>query len=334
MSNNPILNRESGSLPPDNWYMVARHGEHAVAVRDAKGEQQIFLQVLDGKAIDAMVNRFSADRTTNPTLELLVDRDHFSDDTDQPSEAYGWIAALENRAGDLWAQIRWTDLGEPAVTNRRYRFLSPVWIQTDCEALGNRRIRPLRLDKAAVTNEPNIKGMVPLKNRKVPDEGRKESTMDSKTELLALLGLKADATDDAIVAACASHKTEIQNRTTELETIKNRVADLEKKELETLVEADLVKYAKRIANRDAMKALLIANRTDALKILEATAEPVEAQKILNRADTKTPETTAAVTAQNEARQKAVDEIKVKNRCSNARAWAMLPNLRPDLYDKK
>jgi hypothetical protein len=113
--------------------------------------------------------------------------------------------------------------------------------------------------------------------------------MDPKKELLALLGLDAAATDEQITAACAAMKANIQNRTTELETIKNRVADLEKKELETLVEADLVKYAKRIANRDAMKALLIANRTDALKILEATAEPVEAQKILNRADTKTPE---------------------------------------------
>jgi len=84
----------------------------------------------------------------------------------------------------LFAAIRWTDTGEAAVKGGRYRFLSPVWARSDCEEVyddastniiseGNRakpgsrrpRLRPIRLLNAAVTNDPNLKGILPLSNR-------------------------------------------------------------------------------------------------------------------------------------------------------------------------
>ena len=68
-----------------------------------------------------------------------------------------------NEAG-LWAKIRWSDVGEEAVKGGRYRFLSPVWSRSDCEDLGNGRVRPKRLLNAAVTNDPNLKGLRPLSN--------------------------------------------------------------------------------------------------------------------------------------------------------------------------
>jgi hypothetical protein len=64
----------------------------------------------------------------------------------------------------LWARIRWSDVGEEAVKGGRYRFLSPVWSRGDCVDLGNGRVRPVRLLNAAVTNDPNLKGMRPLSN--------------------------------------------------------------------------------------------------------------------------------------------------------------------------
>jgi hypothetical protein len=65
----------------------------------------------------------------------------------------------------LFAKIRWSDVGEEAVKGGRYRFLSPVWNRADCVDLGGGRVRPVRLLNAAVTNDPNLKGMVPLSNR-------------------------------------------------------------------------------------------------------------------------------------------------------------------------
>jgi phage I-like protein len=198
--NLPLLNRNF-ELPADQWYHVMPLGEYP--------HPEGLTQVLDAGAADAMVNRFRTDQAQPHFPGLLVDFDHFSDDLKQPSEAAGWIQALENRADGLWARILWSDNGEAAIRGRRYRYLSPVWNRDECADLGSNRVRPLRLDRAAITNDPNIKGMRPLANRSdntAPADpgnepepgstGRKESMMDYKQELLAMLGLEADAAVD------------------------------------------------------------------------------------------------------------------------------------------
>ncbi|MCH8512323.1 MAG: hypothetical protein LAT83_11820 [Kiritimatiellae bacterium] len=50
--------------------------------------------------------------------------------------------------------------------------MSPVWSRSDCVDLGDDRVRPVRLLNAAVTNDPNLKGLVPLSNRGQRAEGR------------------------------------------------------------------------------------------------------------------------------------------------------------------
>jgi hypothetical protein len=170
-----ILNRETFSLPQDGWYQLAPLGEFAHGASGA-------MQVVDAAACEAMVSRFGEDAEGSNFAGLLIDFDHFSLDAGSRSEAAGWITALEARSGEseklkaergkasgqegLWAKIRWSDLGEDAVKGGRYRFLSPVWSREDCEDLGNNRLRPVRLLNAAVTNDPNLKGMVPLSNRR------------------------------------------------------------------------------------------------------------------------------------------------------------------------
>jgi hypothetical protein len=74
--------------------------------------------------------------------------------------------AKDAKGPGLWAKIRWSDVGEEAVKGGRYRFISPVWNRADCVDLGGGRVRPVRLLNAAVTNDPNIKGMRPLRSQK------------------------------------------------------------------------------------------------------------------------------------------------------------------------
>jgi phage I-like protein len=155
--NTLLLNRDGFQMPADGWYQVAPLGEFAHAAAGV-------VQVVDRDACAAMVNRFAEDAAVANFAGLLVDFDHFSLDGEKRSEAAGWITALENRDGGLFAQIRWSDLGEEAVKGGRYRFLSPVWNRTDCVDLGGGRVRPVRLLNAAVTNDPNLKGMRPLSN--------------------------------------------------------------------------------------------------------------------------------------------------------------------------
>ena len=181
--NTLILNRDF-RLPEDGWYQVAPVGDFPHSATDV-------VQVIDAVACVSMVNRFAEEAMDENFAGLLIDFDHFSLDSKNKSEAAGWVTALEARLpenvsrGDaegaesggqgtdrptpagygLWAQIRWSDLGKAAVEGGRYRFLSPVWARKDCEELGENRLRPVRLLNAAVTNDPNLKGMVPLSNR-------------------------------------------------------------------------------------------------------------------------------------------------------------------------
>ncbi len=163
--NTLILNRETFEMPADGWYQIAPLGEFPHRPSGV-------VQVVDKAACDAMANAFGKEAGKPNFAGLLIDFDHFSLDDKLKSEAAGWITELENRDTGLWAKIRWSDVGEECVKGGRYRFLSPVWSQRDCEDLGNGRLRPVKLLNAAVTNDPNLKGMVPLSNRHAgPDAG-------------------------------------------------------------------------------------------------------------------------------------------------------------------
>jgi phage I-like protein len=160
-----LLNRDY-EMPSDGWYHIAPIGTFS----HPSGIQQ----VIDSRSIKAMVNAFREDETKlgDHFPGLLVDFDHFSNDPTAPSEAAGWIDDLKSRPGTgndagLWAHIRWSDIGEAAVKGGRYRLVSPVWNPADCErADGPNAVRPMRMDRVAVTNDPNLKGMNPLTNRR------------------------------------------------------------------------------------------------------------------------------------------------------------------------
>lgn len=275
------------TLPADDWFHIAPLGEfeHASGVR----------QVIDDTACDAMVSNFSQDTATPNFPGLLVDFDHFSHSSDKTSAAAGWITALRSeseisnlkseipKAPGLWAQIRWSDLGEAAVRGGRYRLVSPVWNRNDCEVVNGEenKVRPLRLSRVALTNDPNLKGLVPLTNR----TEAKEQTMDYKSKLLELLGLKSEATDAQIDAAVTAQLAEAQN-------LQQRYAAL----LAERVESDLLDYIAVIGDVESVRAQLLANREGTLATLRALRQPVavavEPKPTLhNRAQSRVPEAT-------------------------------------------
>ncbi len=156
------------TVPEDGWFQLSAVGEFPHASTG-------LTQILDEDAIAAIVQAFTEDAAKPNFPGVLVDWDHASLDLDKPTEAAGWIVAVQKRPDGLWGQIRWSDRGAEAVRGGRYRFISPVWRQEDCLDLGEKRVRPLRLFNCALTNDPNIKGMVPLANsgRPLTDEQRK-----------------------------------------------------------------------------------------------------------------------------------------------------------------
>ena len=295
---NLILNRNF-ELPADGWHQLAPLGEfpHAAAG---------IVQVIDADACLRMVAAFENARAASENFPgLLIDFDHFSLDAEKRSEAAGWITDLkfvpqsQSEIGTrqsaipsgLFAAIRWSDTGEAAVKGGRYRFLSPVWAKGDCEDLGDNRLRPVRLLNAAVTNDPNLKGILPLSNRAPFDSATLDSTGNprgcpsNKKEipmkpiidaLLNKLNLPADTAQDAVLVAIEKLTTpaEVAALLNRAETAETQLATFQTAQLEADADAFLEANAAVIENRDQVRAQFIENRTLTEAVFKNLKQPV------------------------------------------------------------
>lgn len=329
----PILNA-SFELPSDGWVQLVPRGEFPVRFGGRR-----LIQVCDQVGADGMVAAFNRAACREDFAGVLVDYDHFSDDSDHSTEAAGWIVGIQNRADGVYAKIRWTDNGEAAVRGGRFRFLSPVFLPRHCDAIANSadRIRPMEVDRAALTNDPNMRTIRPISNRAGLDPetepadpgeqtpgntGREESEMDYKAQLLALLGLAPEATDEEITAAIEAKQTaaaEMEAETAKLEnraaTAEHELAELRRADLEKQVDADLAANAGKIQNRDMWRERLLADREGTLKLLADIPEP--AQKVFNRRDASHPE--RELGADRDAQAKDAAAAKIRNRAHELQA---------------
>ncbi len=365
----PLLNRAPEGryeLPADGWYQIAPMGEYP---HGAGG----VLQVIDARAVAAL-----SSRVPQGPVNILVDYDHFSYQQNKPSEAAGWIAELSGRDTGLWGRIRWTPEGEAAVRSGRYRFLSPVWLARECGevttvesaagdrvdaapkatsvAVPGRRVRPLRLDSAGLTNNPNLKGMEPLSNRaaegfespRAADEREITNTLTrearkkgSMTQVMTELGLGAESAEEAAVAA--------------VQALKNRVSALERANAQLLnsqTESDLDRYQDRIKpeKRQEWKQALLVNRAETLELLEgirvptvapdggrAAEGPAEAEsglRLHNRALAGTPRDLSTLRLHvTRAGQQRAEVLAYQNRhgCPFDMAWRAVKAEKPELF---
>ena len=301
-TNIAILNR-GDILPDDGWYHIVPLGEFSVK----HGGKRI-LQIIDDRAVASMAKRF-----LDAGEKLLVDFDHFSYDVGQRSEAAGWIAEVEARTDGLWGRVEWSDVGEPAIVNKRYRFVSPVWMPSDCETISSDKLRPLRLDSVGLTNQPNLKGMQPLSNRGAGEplkNSQEPKETPSMKKVLSLLSLSPDASEDSAVEALQA----IMNSAAEVAALKNRaetaeqqINDLNKAALETDADAFCEKFADHIANRETVRAQFIANRetTEALFAgLKVEGKKTEATAPISNRQKK-GEDANVVTAEDETKASAI-----------------------------
>ena len=283
---NLILNRDF-KMPDDGWYQLAPLGEFPHAAAGV-------VQVVDVESCTSMVARFKADAAVANFAGLLVDFDHFSLDDRARSEAAGWIVDLVGRETGLWANIRWSDVGEEAVKGGRYRFLSPVWARSDCVDLGPStgsgqamaRVRPVRLLNAAVTNDPNLKGLVPLANASPVDRRASIGGVDGEhgkdglamkrviEKLTNHLGIPGDASEDVILekmqglpglTAVVDLQNSLKQATDERDALRGELKGAE----DELVNRHLAEFEGLISetSREFWAGQLLTNRTAALAAL-------------------------------------------------------------------
>jgi phage I-like protein len=256
---------------PDGWFHIAPHGTFP----HPNGAQQ----VIDAEACETMARTFAEEARQPNFPGLLVDFDHFSHDPAKPSAAAGWVQGLESRADGLYAQVRWSDLGHAAVTGGRYRLVSPVWNRAECDSWTAKagpegqeaaHLRPRRLARVALTNDPNLPGLAPLTNRseerraphaEVPP--RLEAlAAGTRNRVLDALKLPATATDAEMLEA-------LRAQAAELASLRNRCATFH----EAQADAELEAFADVITNRAAIRAQLLANREGTLAVLQALRRP-------------------------------------------------------------
>jgi len=209
----PLSNGPAGSADPATPPETIQLCPPGVVETETRGP---FL--MDAAARGEVIAAFAASGR-----DMVIDYEHQSL-TGEEAPAAGWITALEDRGdgeGDgLWAAVSWTPRGATYLQNREYRYLSPVILIRVADRRG------VALHSVALTNTPEIRRLAPmvakalqrygrpfdsaqdrpaespLRNTRNPElETPKKEEGPMREQLLTILKLAADATDEAIVQA-------------------------------------------------------------------------------------------------------------------------------------
>lgn len=285
------LTLQNTRIAGGDWIHIVPMGEFAHA---ASGLTEVY----DRMAMDRIMADFRARSAAENWPGIYVGEEHFYYDNARSTEAYGWIKDLRAGADGIWGKVEWTDIGRQAVENRRFKFVSPVHLRSDVEFVDDRRVRPVAVDTIGLTNNPNLRGMVPLRNRGANDRDTQPQTKDTiMLPILQALGLAPDATETAAVQAVnqlrnradnpdvTQYTQQIASLTTERDGLRERLAT-----------AELRPFANRIAGQEPFwQAAYTRDPEGTLKALNALPAPAAEQPptaMLNRAEARTPKAAA------------------------------------------
>ena len=155
--------------------------------------------------------------------DLLIDYEHQTLETEnngKEAPASGWIkpGSLEYRPGrGIFAtDYRWTAKAKSFIENDEYRFLSPVFKYS--KATGE----VLDLLHIGLVNSAAIDGMDQVAAAKFTPQPNQEIQMD---ELKKLLGLKQNATEEDVLAACKANQDLLKTNETEIDALKAKVQE-------------------------------------------------------------------------------------------------------------
>ncbi|MDI4664707.1 phage protease [Xanthobacter autotrophicus] len=129
--------------------------------------------------------------------KLAIDENHAIDvaaPRGEPSPARGWIVELQSRADGIWGRVEWTGSGRQLMADKSYRGISPNLLVE--RATG----RVVGVVRASLVNDPNL-FLASLHNR--------SSDHMDLVKLREALGLAADASEAAILAAIGAQKTAV-----------------------------------------------------------------------------------------------------------------------------
>lgn len=344
----PFLNRDGG-FDPTGWFQLVPKGTFLIKRKEGDA-WVIYEQVVDDEAVRRIAGAFSNRQANDPGFRALIDYEHFSHDTDKSSEAAAWINRMEPRADGVWALADWTDAGKAAVEGKRYRYLSPVWLPSQVERLGPRRVRPVAVNDAGLTNKPNLgSALQPFWNRAdslsgLPAFENQPTQPNMKDQLIALFAMAATASDADVLSKAGA----FLNRAREADTFEKQLKDLNadnaayKNRYESLlkvsVESALEEHKDVITaeSQDAWKNRLTSDYDGTIALLKGVKRPAADKKPVHDAgkgaavsSTKKP---GGDEAEGDPFMNRVKEVRIERKLDEADAMAAVATEEPALYE--
>lgn len=332
----------SAETAEKSWFQTTPpYGEYpgGESVHDEEGNAiEGAVIVFDETYTDAIIAAFRTAASSETWPGILVDQEHYSLDYSKPSTALAWAKDIRRAAdGSLWTRWEFTERGRELYEGKMLINRSPV---LRLKRLPGKRFAPVELQSIGMTNTPHFKTLSPLAAAKANNQ-QKGTTMDP--EILAALGLAADASKDEALAAIQQLKDKEAAATA-------KSADAEKKAQEAETEKDkavaecrgmkadafIAKNSAKIADAAAFREVYLANPELAEKTIAACkASDAKTAPTVTRIvakDAKTP-SGAIVTsdAKIAARNKAVGDYRTANGCSFQTAWAACRQADPELF---
>jgi len=250
-TNFPILARAANRV---------EHGDPAFIVRAlnfVSGDAPTTIQLLPAGKVEGRDGRYwegsdaaaivaAFEKHDGP---IVIDYEHATEYNwdNQPAPAAGWITALHNRDGEIWADVEWTEKAEAMIKAKEYRFISPVFYYSPQSLI------ILEVISAGLTNQPNLKLTALNRRGSKPVQTDEEPLAMDKTQYVALcrsLGLKDDASIDSVMAAIAANskaaapdleafvpRADFDAMKTRAENAENSIKDGEAKAVNSQIEA-------------------------------------------------------------------------------------------------
>lgn len=265
-------------------------------------------------------------------LDIVIDYEHQTLEGVQ-APAGGWIKDLFQEGNAVCAKVEWTPSAKEYLTNKEYRYLSPV------VRVRKKDNKVTELHSVALTNTPAIDHMFAIVNSLNVDDEDGGEEMDFKM-IAKLLGLPEDATEEQVIA-------KIKEITGENETLKadsqkggqsevvaNKVIcdllgvkeDAKTEEVSAAIlslknhsegvsQADFLALKQKLERRDAEDAVLTALKAGKISVAQkdwateyALKDPTGFQKFVEIAPQAVPLGEITYTVANKAgMEKAVDE---------------------------
>jgi hypothetical protein len=356
-----------GALP----LLINRTGDggwmHVVPRGELPNKEAGIVQVLDEKALDAILANIASERTRlgDRWPGIYIGEEHFIYNSEQSSSAFGWAKEFEKRGDGIWARPELTDTGDVVVKNKRFKFTSFVVDPKkpgSIEQMGGNKVRILRLDTIGLTNYPNGRELLaPISNRQTESAltnfrqgtgapaGKPTNINKGQMKTVCTrLGLSADASEDAVLAVVDKLLNRAEISPAELTTLKNRNSELDEKNKKLsadVVDADWQRLKNRFKPEEEakVKEQLLANRegflfiADRLPVIGKAAAGERQQVLLNRGEGKAPGAGAeGIEGGDDAElarkaESEVQQYRLQNRCDYQTARNMVRMQKPELF---